>query len=120
MSNLTNRPIYQKGSKPAVSKPIRNAAKDATCTLNLPYVCDNTTETVVFCHLRLFNLAGIGQKPDDLFGIDACASCHQILDNRSLWEEAGLKHEHILWALIQSQKRRREVGLITLKGADYE
>lgn len=116
MSNLTGRPIYQKGSKPEVSKPIRSAARGASCTLKLPHVCDNTTETVVFCHLRMFNLAGAGQKPDDLFGIDACSSCHHVLDNKSLWSRSGLTHETILRALIQSQKRRREAGLIELKG----
>ena len=116
MSNLTGRPIYQKGSKPEVSKPVRNAARDAECTLKLPYVCDNRTDTVVFCHLRVFNLAGVGQKPDDLFGIDACSSCHHVLDNKSLWDGAGLNYELIFRALIKSQKRRREAGLIELKG----
>jgi hypothetical protein len=95
MSNLTGRPIYQKGSKPEVSKPVRNAARDAECTLKLPYVCDNRTDTVVFCHLRVFNLAGAGQKPGD---------------------GAGLNYELIFRALIKSQKRRREAGLIELKG----
>ena len=116
MSNLTGRPIYHKGSKPEVSKPVRDAARNAECMLKLPYVCDNRTDTVVFCHLRIFNLAGAGQKPDDLFGIDACSSCHQVLDDKSLWSGAGLNYELILWALIKSQKRRREAGLIELRG----
>ena len=118
MSNITGRPIYQKASRPGVSKPVRSAAKGATCTLSIPFVCNNDTSTVVFCHLRMFGIAGAGQKPDDLFGIDACYACHQVLDDRSKWSGAGLTHEDILRELILSQKARREAGLITLKGEE--
>lgn len=117
MSNLTGRPIYQKGSKPEVSKPVRDAAMGASCTLNIPRVCNNRTDTVVFCHLRLFNLAGAGQKPDDLFGVDACSSCHSVLDDRSSWAGAGLDYKMVLAALIKSQSRRRAAGIITLGNA---
>lgn len=120
MTNLTGQPIYQKGEKPAVSKKIRAASRGATCTLQIPFVCSHNPEQVVFCHLRMFGLAGVAQKPDDLFGIDACHKCHSVLDDRSAWEKAGLTYEHILGALITSQRIRRKTGLIILQGENDE
>lgn len=114
MSNLTGRPIYQKGNKPEASKGVRSAAQGADCTLAIPGVCCNDKDTVVFCHLRIFNLAGAGQKPDDLFGVDACHKCHAVLDSRDRWERSGLTYKMILWALIRSQRRRRSSGIIKL------
>lgn len=112
----TGQPVFQKGAKPAVSKPIRQAARDAICQLAIPGVCTGETLTVVGCHLRMFGLAGMAQKPDDLFLVDGCSNCHAALDDRSRWAALGIGYDDILLALIRSQQSRRAAGLITLEG----
>lgn len=114
--NLTGQPIYQKGAKPAKSAPIREAARDAECQLNIPGVCRNDPAHVVFCHLRLFGIAGTAQKPDDLIGYDGCDRCHAVQEDRSRWADAAIGFEDVLRAMIKSQLARRAAGLISLKG----
>lgn len=116
MSNICKRPIYQKGVKPAVSKPVRRSSMMAECTLRIPGVCTSDTSTTVGCHARFFNFAGAAQKPDDLFLIDGCAACHAVLDARHKWADAALGWDDVLRALMLSQQRRRASGLIILKG----
>lgn len=103
-------------SRNAVSPVIRRASAGQACTLRIPGVCRDLPEYTVGAHLRLFNLAGINQKPDDLFIIDACDACHTALDTRRLWEIAEEPWKEILHALIATQRRRRKAGLILLKG----
>lgn len=112
----TGRPIYQKGQKPGRSKTIRNASMGKSCTLGIPGVCNHDPSTVVGAHLRIFAAAGMGQKPDDLFIVDACANCHAAEEDRSRWAEIGLGWEDVLRALILTQQRRRSEGLIRLEG----
>jgi len=112
--NLTDRPIYAKGQRPIVSKPLRNASRGATCTLRIPGICNGDPSTVVGAHLRMFAAAGMAQKPHDLHMIDACSACHSALDNRARWAELALGYDDILRALIETQTRRLNAGLITL------
>ena len=114
--NITGRPIYQKGQKPAKSAPIRAASEMAECTLRIPGVCTHDSAKSVGCHARFFNFAGAAQKVDDLFLIDACDACHRILDSRDKWAGAALGWDDVLRALMLSQQRRRASGLIILKG----
>lgn len=107
--NITGREPYQKGMKPQKSPQIRSASDGQTCTMLIPGVCVGGTETVVGAHLRKFGLAGTGQKPDDLFIIDACHACHRALD-LDQYDDART----ILRALVQTQQRRRAAGLIRL------
>lgn len=114
--SLTGRPIYQKGQRPGVSKVIRNASAGQTCTLQIPGVCNQNPETVVGCHLRMMGVAGMAQKPDDVFLVDACSDCHALLDNRAAWDDAPIGYDDILRAFIITLKRRRASGLILLVG----
>jgi hypothetical protein len=114
--NLTHRPIYQKGQKPAKVKAIRNAARDMDCTLRIPGVCTHDSARTVGCHLRLFGMAGAAQKPDDLFIIDACDACHRILDHRDKWASAAFGWDDVLCAFMATLRNRRAAGLITLEG----
>ena len=98
----------------AVSAAVRAASRGEACTLRLPGVCRCDASYTVGAHLRLFNLAGLGQKPDDLFLIDACDRCHDALDRRGTAH--GITPEDILMAFIFTLRRRRAAGLITLKG----
>lgn len=98
----------------AVSREIRRASQGQDCTLRIAGVCRHDPAYTVGAHLRMFNLAGMAQKPDDLFIVDACDRCHDALDRRG-----GLRlvtPEDILFALIHTLRRRRAAGLITLKG----
>ena len=112
--NLTDRPIYQKGQRPAVVPAIRKASRDQSCTLRIPGVCSGDTAQTVGAHLRMFGAAGMGQKPHDLHIVDACAHCHAALDDRSRWAELALGYDDILRALMETQTRRLNAGLIRL------
>ena len=113
---VTGHPPYQKGMKPAKSQTVRRAARNMNCTLHIPGVCRQDPAYTVGCHLRLFGLAGAGQKPDDIFIVDACDRCHAVLDDRSKWAEAPLGWDDILAALMRTQYLRRAAGLILLPG----
>jgi hypothetical protein len=98
----------------AASDAIRKASAGQDCTLRLPEVCREDPAYTVGAHLRMFNLAGMAQKPDDLFLVDACDQCHDALDRRSSGPRVSA--EDILLALIRTQQRRRAAGLIVLQG----
>lgn len=116
MSNLCQRPIYQKGMKPAKVPAMRRAAMQAECSLKIPGVCEHGTESVIGAHLRLPWLSGAAQKPDDLFLMDACASCHAIQEAFHGDPDAPLGWDDVLRGLTISQMRRRAAGLILLRG----
>ena len=98
----------------AVSPTIRKASAGQECTLRIEGICRNNPAYTVGAHLRIFNIAGMGQKPDDLFIVDGCDRCHDALDRRG--NAAGISLQDILMALILTQRRRRAAGLIFLKG----
>lgn len=114
--NITGRPIYQKGQKPAKSKTVRDAARDNTCKLRIPGVCKGDPATNVGGHLRYFGVAGASQKPDDIFITDICDRCHAILDSRDKWAEYAVGWEDILMAFMFTLRDRRASGHIKLKG----
>jgi hypothetical protein len=58
----------------------------------------------------------MGQKPSDLFLIDGCSDCHRAFDNRAAWAEAAIGWDDVLRALMESQERRLDAGLIRIGG----
>ena len=52
------------------------SAKGQDCQIRSP-VCNNNSETVVFCHL---NGAGMGEKMQNIHGAYGCSSCHDFVD----------------------------------------
>lgn len=98
----------------AVAPAIRKASAGQDCTLRIDGVCRQDPAYTVGAHLRIFNLAGMAQKPDDLFIVDVCDRCHDALDRRGA--AAGVTAQDILMAFIFTLRRRRAAGLITLKG----
>jgi len=105
-------------SKPIRSKQLRDSALGESCTLRLPGICNHDTDTVVLCHLRHLSSAGIGQKPDDTAAVYACSACHDAIDGRTRtdmtqWE---IGHEEGR-AMIETQRRMFDKGLIQVKGA---
>lgn len=61
---------------------LRALARGKPCYLRLPAVCTHNTEQTVLAHLRRGNVAGVGQKPNDLCAMPACEPCHSALDGR--------------------------------------
>lgn len=102
---LGKEPPKQKGAQ-FVSHAWRRSARGQDCTLNLPG-CENDTSTTVLCHLRFFNVAGMGQKPHDFCAVYGCAHCHNLLDKTTLWE-----WEDVLRALMKTLTKHYEEGRI--------
>lgn len=100
----------------AESRAIRNASEGKTCTLAIPGICRRDPQYTVGLHLRFLTVVGMSEKPDDLFIVDGCDRCHEVLDDQSRWREVGLTSFIIFHALITTLKRRRAERLITLKG----
>lgn len=84
-----------------IHMPARQNAMGQDCQLRLP-CCNWDTSTTVLCHLRMFGIAGMAQKPDDWCAVFGCSACHDALDGRS---DSGLwGHEDVLRALIHTLK----------------
>lgn len=95
------------------SKPYRDAARGQDCTLRLPGVCNHNPETVVLCHLPC-GMKGTAMKSPDNMAIDACSACHAVLDGADRWT---IEARDYLRALAETQMRRLEAGIMTIKGA---
>lgn len=113
--NLMNKPPLGLKKKPVKSSKIRQSAGGETCRLQIPGVCSHDPERTVLCHIRAFGIAGVGQKPPDLFSCYGCDKCHAVLDNRATWAEANLGWDDVLRAVFQTQLSLLEKGLINVK-----
>ena len=103
--NLTGRPVTPKQA-PFVSAEWRKSARGQNCTLCLDG-CQNDTNTTVLCHLRILNVAGMGQKPPDWFAVYGCLHCHTLLDRTTQWG-----FDDILRALFRTWLVHQEAGRI--------
>ena len=113
MSNITRRPIYQKGAKPVKAAILRDAARDQTCTLRLD-CCNRDPSTVVLAHLRCFGWAGTAQKPADYKAVFACSACHDEIDRRTA--DARFGYDDLLRAMGETLDRQFAAGNLMLKG----
>lgn len=111
MSNLCNRPIYQKGQKPVVAPALRSAARGQRCTLRLS-CCNGDASTVVLAHLRCFGWAGTAQKPADYKAVFACSACHDQIDRRAHDAEWGF--DDLLRALGETLDQQYAAGNLRL------
>ena len=93
-----------------VSTAIRNFARGQDCTLMIPGVCNRNPETTVHCHLRMFGMVGVNQKPHDFHGVHACSDCHRMLDRPNSWDQLGW--DDVLRALMLTQDRLFQAGLL--------
>ncbi len=75
-------------------------------------VAGGQNHTTVFAHL---NSGGMGRKENDLFGMYACHSCHDIIDGRKPtdYEREWLELEQ-LRAMVRTQKMLLDKGVIIL------
>ena len=103
-------PLGQK-QPPLVSRALRASAQGQPCTVRSP-ACNGRMDTTVLAHLRVFGVAGLGQKPPDWCAVYACAACHDAMDRRDAATAGLVGHEDMLRALIETQRRMWAAGLI--------
>lgn len=60
---------------------LRKIAQGKPCYLRL-LGCTHDREQTVLAHIRRGNVAGVGQKPVDVFAFPACDHCHGVFDGR--------------------------------------
>ena len=70
-------------------KQIRDSARGQPCTIEIPGVCNHDPQTTVLAHYQPPGHGGMGTKPDDSSAAYACSSCHDQLDGRTTWWDAG-------------------------------
>lgn len=105
-----DRPITRKRKPVGQCDAIRQSARGEPCTLRLIGTCNGDWTTTVFCHLRMFGAAGMGQKPADYAGVYGCSACHDALDRR---DTSGLwGYEDVLRALMETHRRLATKGLL--------
>lgn len=62
---------------------ITKSAQGKSCTARIPRVCNGNPETTVWAHINSVRWgAGKGRKADDIHGLYACSSCHDVIDRR--------------------------------------
>ncbi len=79
--NLTGRPIWQKGQRPAFIAALRNVSRDISSAVTIPGLCRCDAAVSIGAHLNLFGLTGVTQKPGELLIIEACDCCYVVMDN---------------------------------------
>jgi len=62
---------------------LRKLARGMPCMARFPGICNFDESTTVLCHIRRANIAGIGQKPNDLCAFLGCSACHDYYDKRT-------------------------------------
>lgn len=96
MSNLTRRPIFQKGQDNPKEKrkglkavsdkksgkvyPLRENARGKDCQFGFSG-CRQDPAYTVLCHIRRFGWAGMGEKPMDILAAFGCDCCHDKQEN---------------------------------------
>lgn len=68
------------------------------CYLAFPGICSFDPAKVVPCHLRIGNVAGVGQKPPPLCCLPGCFECHAVLDGRVQSEHS--REQILAWTLM--------------------
>ncbi len=82
------------------------------CQVRIPGVCNGNPETSVLAHIRLAGLCGTGIKPPDLIATIACSACHDEIDRRTNFVDAGYAKECALEGLARTQVIWLKEGVI--------
>jgi Protein of unknown function (DUF1364) len=81
---------------------LRKLAEGKQCYARLDG-CLYSSETVVLAHLRIGNIAGIGQKPPDICALPCCHRCHDVIDGRNNIPINDRERIELLRGLLQWQ-----------------
>ncbi|BBA60899.1 DUF1364 domain-containing protein [Escherichia coli] len=82
------------------------------CQVRIPGVCNGNPETSVLAHIRLAGLCGTGIKPPDLIATIACSACHDEIDRRTHFVDAGYAKECALEGMARTQVIWLKEGVI--------
>jgi hypothetical protein len=96
--------------------PIRRAARNQDCQLQILGVCNGDPATTVLCHSNLLAAGkGMGLKAPDTEACFGCSSCHDVLDGRAK-RPAGMTiddlHELFAYARERTHAILRAKGLM--------
>lgn len=111
------RPIIMKYNH-VRSRKLLDSSRDQICTLNF-HGCNYDTQTTVAAHAGFdYCGKGAGIKASDLYSVDSCSHCHDILDGRKPSEYTQDDKDWFFWrAFVKTLNRRVAEGLITVAGA---
>jgi len=84
-------------------KSLRTLAQGQPCMVRSVGYCNSNSETVVLCHIRRGNVAGMGQKPPDLCAVWACSGCHDLIDGRT---KTGMTYDAISTLILDALVRQ--------------
>lgn len=97
------------------SNKLRNASKGQQCSIQILGVCNFNPDTVVLAHLPS-PTHGIAYKSDDIWAIDCCSNCHDVIDGRVPFEWGpGEKERYFLTALHATLMRRVKDRIIEVE-----
>ena len=105
---------FAKTAKPMKSRgprmtPIRRAARNQDCQLQILGVCNGDPSTVVLCHSnQLVDGKGMGLKAPDTAACFGCSSCHDVLDGRKP-RPAGMTMDDLLRIFSYARERTHAV-----------
>lgn len=100
--------------------PIRRAARNQECQLQILGVCNGDPATTVLCHSnQLAAGKGMGLKAPDTEACFGCSACHDVLDGRAP-RPAGMTMDDLLQAFGYAKRRTHAVleamGLLQQEG----
>lgn len=99
-------PMKSRGPK---MTPIRRAARNQDCQLQILGVCNGDPTTTVLCHSnQLAHGKGMGLKAPDTAACFGCSSCHDVLDGRAP-RPAGMTMDDLLNAFTYARERTHAV-----------
>jgi hypothetical protein len=96
-----------------MTSKLTEAARDQECTLQIHPYCNGNPETTAGAHITCED-KGCALKSPDWWLVDACSSCHDIIDGRT---QVDLPEIEILKCLMRGlyrtlRRRIREQDLI--------
>ncbi|HBA8399852.1 TPA: DUF1364 domain-containing protein [Escherichia coli] len=91
---------------------LRKEARGRECQVRIYGVCNGNPETTVLAHYRMAGVCGTGMKPDDLIGAWACSACHDEIDRRTHFVDAGYAKECALEGMARTQVIWLKEGVI--------
>lgn len=116
MASLIARGAIPK-QKAIRSRAVTNSARGRSCTLRIPGVCRDESETVVFAHLPSIT-HGLAYKSDDFWGVYGCARCHAVLDGQTPYKWTEAERLKVMFsALHMTQSQLINEGLMSVKNA---
>lgn len=103
------------------NKQITQSARGEDCTVMLFPYCNQNPETTVFAHAPSID-KGMGIKSPDHWGAYACSTCHDIIDGKRRADDiAKIEILKCFYnGVYLTQKRLIQLGLIKIKGINFE